>query len=356
VSGASWMLERLMGTEASRDADTLVLKADIIRKRRVEGMAAGAEGDKEEKEVGARDEEGFAGSASIESAVEMYSQALKQKPSHQRARVGLARAKGDQDSEVAIREVVKESPHSVLAWKELGELLEERGGHLAARQAFEMALSLCPRDTLCLERAAVLCEAQGDDAAHALSLWERLLEIVPGHKGGLEAKMKQCDDLEELNARFKAATEASPTDVELAIAYSVLLESRVGDRARAGSVLDKALDLDQWNVDLLCRRARVSLGSIPLSQHHCDEAQGLYQRAMEANPSHLDTLLGYAEFLDKVNYPVSSLPSPSTPPLTGSPYHQLPVFQSIARACRSALSVTCKKKVAIFPTKLGSKK
>jgi Tfp pilus assembly protein PilF len=326
LSGASWMLERLMGTEARQDADTLVLKADIIRKRREEGVAAGAGGEKKEKEkeeklMGAREEEGVAGMGSIESAVEMYSQALKQKPSHQRARVGLARAKGDQDAEEKIREVVQESPHSVLAWKELGGLLEERGGHLAARQAFEMALSLCPRDTFCLERAAVLCGAQGDDVAHALSLWERLLDIVPAHKGGLEAKMKHCDDLVELDARFKAATEASPTDVELAVAYSVLLESRVGDRARAGKVLDNALDLDQWNVDLLCRRASVSLGAVPLSQHHCDEAQGLYHRAMEANPSHLDTLLGYAEFLDKVNDLVPSLSSSSKSLLNGSPYH-----------------------------------
>jgi superkiller protein 3 len=214
-----------------------------------------------------------------EKSVAELTEALRQSPKNERARLALSRvlttANRDADAERVLRETLAVLPESALAHWWLGSNYERLNRFAEARQEFEQAAAAAVAGESQLLGAVGRLASAAADVAGAVDAFARAVTAHPNdaalHKS-LAGALVQQERPEEAVAEFVAALLIDPGDAEAHLGIGQI-HLDAGRLVEAVDALGRATDISPRNTD-----ARYALASALVRLGRPDEAAQHFAR------------------------------------------------------------------------------
>jgi predicted O-linked N-acetylglucosamine transferase (SPINDLY family) len=260
---------------------------------------------------------------------------------------GQHRAAGRLDlAELVYRQIVAAEPEHVVAWNDLGNVLQGLGKRDEALDCYRRVLQLDPAYTPAYNNRAIVLRSLGQ-LDEAVQCYRQALELKPRDAqvlNNLGNALRDQGQLDAAIASFRQALELDPSTAvfhnNLGIALGELGES---DQALACS--RRALELDPR-----CAAAHLNLGKVLRALGRADEAIASCALALAIKPDFVDAHLAMARALDRVSRLDEALASarravelaPSDPDAhntLGNLLHRLPRLDETLACYRRALSI-----------------
>ena len=176
--------------------------------------------------------------------------------------------------------IVKVKPRDMIAWYNLGVLLDDQGRPDEAEQAYRQALDADPKKAEAWSNLGVLLNQQGrpDEAEQA---YRQALDADPKDAStwyNLGVLLDDQGRLEEAEQAYRQALDADPKKAEAWSNLGVLLNQQ-GRLDEAEQAYRQALDADPKKAE-----AWYNLGVLLDDQGRLEEAEKAYHRAVDADP------------------------------------------------------------------------
>ena len=188
------------------------------------------------------------------------------------------------------RRAAKRQPNNAEIYGLYGSLKVQAGHYADAVPLLSHALSLAPRDSLCLGNLAVAYEGL-EDLDKAIGTYRRALEIDPSNyraHANLAPVLWREGCLDEAVGHYREAVALKPDFVEVHISLAHALHF-LGHLDDAVASCRRALELDPN-----AAKAHLNLGRALQAQGDTDAALPHYRRALEADPSLGEAYKSYA--------------------------------------------------------------
>ena len=205
-------------------------------------------------------------------------------PENTENQVNLAVALAQQgDFEAALvpaTQAVTRSPASAAAHHIRARVLSALHRPQEARQAFEDALSLSPRDPLTLYDNAEFCEETGD-LAHEVQLLRRLITLRPANAQDhflLARALARTGHQEDAIAEYRQVIRLDPKNRPALYSLSRLLQAN--DPAEAASLAQRFRSLQVSEDELNAIRSQGNQGVLAMQSRDWARAASLFQNAL----------------------------------------------------------------------------
>jgi len=197
------------------------------------------------------------------------------------------------DLETLWQDTLKKNPDSLLAWNNMGIIIENRGDKEKAMSYYRKALEIHINDEVSLYNIGTLLKSEGK-LDEAVSYYQKAIKIQPNYAmahNNLANTLKMQGKVDEAIEYYKKALLIQPRDA--------ITHYNLANTLRSRGQLDQAITLYERAVELNPRfvSARINYAITMESAGRIQEAISQYRKVLEFDPNALDATTALAELL-----------------------------------------------------------